>query len=238
MPKPFLRSVSANATATRRVASGIKPQYHQPSSSQTSNTRRCNAVNTRQCRCHCRSFSQLTPKPLARLHDRRDIDAIFFSRSSSITLHSNRQKDEKYKNRVTSQAGQTGHTVRYDLPPGTEGVGGGDHKPPDERVLRLGKSTSLSFYLQRDKYTNRFVVHSSEKIIPPPPQYPHPPTPHRTSLPANHPPPLPLHASAFTERQGTRTISCRPLDGPCGMEQSAAAGKCETPDSVRAHGTR
>lgn len=139
MPKPFLRPVPANATITRRVASGIKPEYHQTS---ISNPRHYSAVSTRSCRCHCRRFSQLTPKPLARLQDRRDIDAIFFTRSSSITLHSSRkrQKDEKYRNKVAGQVGQTGHAVKYDLPPGTEG---GDHKPPDERVLRLGKSTYI-----------------------------------------------------------------------------------------------
>lgn len=145
MPKPFLPSASTSANATtitRRVASGIK-QYHPSSAPQTSKPHRDNVVNTRECCCHRRYFSQLTLKPLARLHDRRDIDAIFFSRSSSITLHSNRtrqQKDDRHKHKTV--AGTPGQTVRYDLPPGTEG---GDHKPPDERVVRLGKSTPLPF---------------------------------------------------------------------------------------------
>lgn len=155
MPKPFVPSATANATTiTRRVASSIKTQYHHSSTTQTSNSRRHALNNTHQCRCQCRHFSQLTPKPLARLHDRREVDAIFFSRSSSTTLHSSnkRQKDERSKNRV---AVETGQTVRYDLPPGTEGVGGGDHKPPDERVVRLGKSTSfVTLYLQKGVYTN------------------------------------------------------------------------------------
>lgn len=156
MPRPFLPSASTSATTiTRRVASGIKPQrWVNPSPTpQTSNPRRHELIKTRQCRCHRRYFSQLTPKPLARLHDRRDIDAIF-SRSSSITLHSNknRQKDERNKNKAA--AGTPGQTVRYDLPPGTEG-GGRDHKPPDERVVRLGKSTPPSpLHLQKGVYTN------------------------------------------------------------------------------------
>lgn len=143
MPKPFLPpSTCAKATITRRVASSIKqPPYPSPAP-QSYHHRRHEPINTRQCRCPRRYFSQLTPKPLARLHDRRDIDAIFFSRSSSVTLHSNNRngtKDDRHKHKAVS--GSPGQTVRYDLPPGTEGVGG-DHKPPDERVVRLGKSTS------------------------------------------------------------------------------------------------
>jgi hypothetical protein len=148
MPKPFLPSAFANATTvTHRVVAGIRNRYRPSSTPQTSNPHRYELINTRQCRCHRRCFSQLTPKPLARLHDRRDIDAILFSRSSAITLQSNRnrQKDDRHKDK---SANQPGHILRYDLPPGTEG--GGDHKPPDERVLRLGKSTSpLPFYLEK-----------------------------------------------------------------------------------------
>lgn len=138
MPKPFLPP-SAASTITRRVTSGISYRNHSSPAPSVSNPRRHDIVAARQCRCHRRCFSQLTPKPLARLHDRRDIDAIF-SRSSSITLHSNRHrhKDERNRNKVASQLGQT---LRYDFPPGTESGGGGDHKPPDERVVRLGKST-------------------------------------------------------------------------------------------------
>jgi hypothetical protein len=144
MPKPFLPPSAASAsTITRRFTSGISYRNHSSPAPSVSNPRRHDIVPTRQCRCHRRCFSQLTPKPLARLQDRRDIDAIFFSRSSSITLHSNRhrQKDDRNRNKVSSQLGQT---LRYDFHPGIEGGGGGgggDHKPPDERVVRLGKST-------------------------------------------------------------------------------------------------
>lgn len=71
-------------------------------------------------RCRRRSFTQATRKPLARAHD-AIIDDVFFSRpNSTTTLYS-------------------GTGARHG--PGIEGGGSdGDRKPPDERVLKLGKS--------------------------------------------------------------------------------------------------
>ncbi|EED14900.1 conserved hypothetical protein [Talaromyces stipitatus ATCC 10500] len=136
MPKPFL-SPSSTSTAPLSRRTGIRFRYHSSPSPKILNSRRRDIIATRQCRYtptpHRRGFSQLTPKPLARLHDRRDIDAFFFSGRSSNTTHSNRnRRDDGDRTKNTRQADQT---VKYDIP-GSEG----DHKPPDERVVRLGKT--------------------------------------------------------------------------------------------------
>lgn len=81
----------------------------------------------RLLRCPRRSFSQATRKPLARAHD-AILDDVFFSRTNTPSLYSG--------------SGTRQHGVGY--VPGIEGGGSdGDRKPPDERVIKLGKSMSI-----------------------------------------------------------------------------------------------
>lgn len=84
----------------------------------------------RRCRRR-RSFTQVTRKPLARAHD-AILDDVFFSRTNT-TLYSG-----------TGPRHGVGHV------PGIEGGGSdGDRKPPDERVIKLGKS--MLIYQNCDK---------------------------------------------------------------------------------------
>lgn len=103
----------------------------------------CSIQSARKC-CHIpssrRRFSQVKPKPLARLHEshHRDLDAALFSRVSSYSSSNSKgTRNENVLNEVSS---------------GPETIGGGDHKPPDERVLRLGKSMSDDPCLARNYY--------------------------------------------------------------------------------------
>lgn len=77
-------------------------------------------LRLRSRRC---SFTQATRKPLARAHD-ATIDDVFFSRTNAGTLYSG-----------TGTRHGAGHV------PGIEDGGSdGDRKPPDERLIKLGKS--------------------------------------------------------------------------------------------------
>ncbi|OKL59093.1 hypothetical protein UA08_05872 [Talaromyces atroroseus] len=89
------------------------------------------------CRCYTsprpgRWFSQVTRKPLARLHEshHRELDTVFFSRvAPSPSRISNKDSNERVFNKGFGGS-----------EPGIIGGGGPDHKPPDERVLKLGQT--------------------------------------------------------------------------------------------------
>lgn len=91
---------------------------------------------------------------------------------------------------------------------------GKDYKPPDERTLKLGKSTSHPHPpLPHPRIPTNLSSSPTHPPTPPPLPPPHAP-PHRHPLPPNNPPPLPLNPPPPPRRPRPRRLHRRRLDVP------------------------
>lgn len=145
MPKPSSRLNHAGSTiivhrTTIRCSNPIISSTTSTSPSPTirNNGHRPIARSCRYTQSHSQHFSRFTPKPSARIDQRRDIDPVFFftrasSSSSSAELAPQSDKSRRRKYLENNNLIEDSSLLKYDAP-------GEDHKPPDERVVRLGKS--------------------------------------------------------------------------------------------------
>lgn len=102
---------------------------------------------------------------------------------------------------------------------GGPGQGQGDHKPPDEKTLRLGKST-LSHESQmktKKKLTHFHLSYSPPNALASPAEYPHHTRPTRDPLSKYLSPPLPINTPILTHRQRPRAVPRRALDRTSSM---------------------
>ena len=109
--------------------------------------------------------------------------------------------------RVLPDVGFAGSSRRSSIP----GPNPDDpHRKPDERTLKLGKSKSPFVLPARTNLTNITSSPPHPPRAPPNPSPVSPPT--GNSLPANHPPSLPLHAPTPSHSLRARRLLRCPLD--------------------------
>lgn len=117
---------------------------------------------------------------------------------------------------------------------GTPGDGK-DHKPPDERTLKLGKSEPIHL-LSSTGSTDK--CYSTTHPFSPPTEHSHHAFTDRAPLSINLAPPLPFYTSASTRCQRQSTLQGCTLDRASSMGQCANCWQCETQNCLgenRAH---
>jgi hypothetical protein len=142
-------------------------------------------------------FASTSPKILAQ-QCRASLDELWFSPSSPRLLVPSSSRRQEGLN------------------------GGADHKPPDERILKLGKSTfcedTREYFLFDLKLICNFSISSSSDSVSATSHDPHQPATTGHSLPEHHITSLPIDASSSTNRQGSCLIPSSFMDGPCRLE--------------------
>jgi hypothetical protein len=114
-----------------------------------------------------------------------------------------------------------------------------DHKPPDERTLKLGKSeypiipTSITFtdpveLMLDNSFTNSLTPSVNFTV-----QY----LTHQHSLSQCQPSPIPIHSSTSSYCQRTHPLPCSAMDCSSCVEQHTTCRQRETADPKRKDGT-
>jgi hypothetical protein len=97
-----------------------------------------------------------------------------------------------------------------------------DHKPPDERILKLGKSTSSPSLFARSNLEANIHWRSPPHPLTPPPNPPNQPPPALHPRPQRNPAPLPIDTPSPPHRQRPHPLPRRALDRPRGLGQPPA----------------
>lgn len=121
---------------------------------------------------------------------------------------------------------------------GLDGPQNNNHKPPDKRVLKLGKSEYKE--INRRGYREKRLIDSSSSpnslTSPPYHLVQYPPT--RDPRPQRQPPPLPLNTPTPPHRQGPHIIPRSTVDSTSRLEQRPTRRQCEAPNPQRANSPR
>jgi hypothetical protein len=112
-------------------------------------------------------------------------------------------------------------------PDGLNGGADGDYKPPDERVLKLGKSRFNSLWTRHSRLMLiiDFAI-SSANPLSTSSEHPHQPFACGDSVPAHHFTSLSVNTSPFTECQRSGAVPSSAMDGASGLEQRPLGGEC------------
>lgn len=104
----------------------------------------------------------------------------------------------------------------------------GDHKPPDERTLKLGKSMykRLPAIALTDSDSSSKTLSASTK-------YPHHSSTTRDRFTGNLSPPLPKHTSSSSYSQRSHLLSCCFMDCSCRLGLCTYRWQRQTPGTVR-----
>lgn len=111
--------------------------------------------------------------------------------------------------------------------------GGRDHKPPDERTLKLGKSTSIASVYPINYISNHFISCSHPSRAPSNP--PRQSTTTRDPLTEHSPPSLPLHTPSPSHCLGSSCISSSTMDLPYSLGSRTGCRQCKTHSPIRTH---
>ena len=107
--------------------------------------------------------------------------------------------------------------------------GNGDHRPPDERTLKLGKSLLYLSFLQRLPLTMCSPPHPLSS----PTKHSHPTSSTEHPLPKHIPPPLPFNTSTPSSREGQSSLPRRSMDSSSSMGLRTASRQRQTPNPLR-----
>ncbi len=107
--------------------------------------------------------------------------------------------------------------------------GSGDHRPPDERTLKLGKSLLYRNFIQRLLLT---IVCSPTHPLPSSTQHPYPSPSTVHPVPKHIPAPLPVNPSASPRSKGQSSLPCRFMDSSSSMGLRTSGRQRQAPDSL------
>ena len=105
----------------------------------------------------------------------------------------------------------------------------GDHKPPDERSLKLGKSGFCPASLG----SLSLILYSSPHPLSAATKYPYSAPSARNPFPQHLPPSLPVDTSPSSRRQGQSSLPRRLVDGSGSMGLRASSRQRQTPGPLR-----
>jgi hypothetical protein len=121
--------------------------------------------------------------------------------------------------------------VREELDGGEGTPQRNDHKPPDERTLKLGKSKHVVLIIVQICWTN--IIKSITDPITPTPNHFVQHSPHQNPRPKREPPSLPIHTPTPPNSQRTHPLPRSTMDSPSRMEQRPLSRKREATDPQR-----